>query len=481
MIASDVIVIGSGFGGAFAAERLTAAGARVTLLERGPWRDTPSVRAAGVGPRSPLPRGFGFFGRALRSLNLPLLPGGRLRLNAHGLFDLHLGREISVVCSSGVGGGSHVYSAMNVRPAVPDYWRERADGIDTAMMDAHYDAAITRMGARIPDASVPNFIGTRLQQNPLLRPPSVESQPAMGFRFESSTFTDNSFFGCHDGSKVTLDSLLLLPALARGLQVHDLHEVALVGPVRDGWCVTAYDHRAKVYRHLTASRVVLAAGTLNTLRLLFASRDAGALGAVPALGLGVGGNGDVPAYWRCNTADADYSRGTPCHGRFGLRDIAPGSEDDVDLTAYGLNGIDGVPMPEALRRALKRDLILVGMGADQANGLATWTGGRLRLHYSRTANFVLARIYRAFDRIAARSARPVYFLRHWPLTVHPLGGARVGDDPQQAVLDGYGQVHGVSGLYVADAAALPAAPGAPPSMTVAAWASHVAAGIAAQG
>jgi len=36
----DTLVIGSGFGGAVVAHRLAAAGERVTLLERGPWRDT---------------------------------------------------------------------------------------------------------------------------------------------------------------------------------------------------------------------------------------------------------------------------------------------------------------------------------------------------------------------------------------------------------------------------------------------------------
>jgi cholesterol oxidase len=35
-------------------------------------------------------------------------------------------------------------------------------------------------------------------------------------------------------------------------------------------------------------------------------------------------------------------------------------------------------------------------------------------------------------------------------------------------------VHDNPGLFIADASALPAAPGVPPSMTIAAWAGHLA-------
>ena len=54
----DVVVIGSGFGGSIAANRLAATGMEVLLLERGPWRDTLPIRSLGIEAREPLPCGW---------------------------------------------------------------------------------------------------------------------------------------------------------------------------------------------------------------------------------------------------------------------------------------------------------------------------------------------------------------------------------------------------------------------------------------
>ncbi len=474
----DAIVIGSGFGGAFAIDHLVNAGLRVALVERGPWRDTAPVRAAGITQRSPLPHGRHAFTHLVRRVSAPFLPARGIAPHAHGLFDLHLDRDMSVVCSSGVGGGSHVYTAMNTPPAVDHYWDNRADGIDAAAMRAHCDAAIARMGARVTPTGgrIPNATADRYANHPLFS--AGADQPAMSYDYARDAHRDNAIFGCADGSKTTLDALLVAPAMQRGLTVLDLHEALAIGPDNNGgWRVTLRDHRGGGYRHLAAPRLLLAAGTLNTLRLLFESRARGALGAMSALGLGFGGNGDSIGYWACNEHDADYSLGAPCHGHF----VPRGVPAAAPLMSVGLNGIDALPLPAALRRRLKRDLVLVGMGADEANGFASCRDGRLRFHYPAAANPVLARMRAAFADVARVSGKPVHTLARFPVTVHPLGGARVDDNPARGVIDGRGQAHGLPGLYIVDASALPAAPGSPPSMSIATWATHVAHGIARRG
>ena len=54
-----------------------------------------------------------------------------------------------------------------------------------------------------------------------------------------------------------------------------------------------------------------------------------------------------------------------------------------------------------------------------------------------------------------------------------MGGCRIADEASRGVVDGSGEVHGHTGLYVADASVFPQPVGVPPSMSIAAWASHV--------
>ena len=58
------------------------------------------------------------------------------------------------------------------------------------------------------------------------------------------------------------------------------------------------------------------------------------------------------------------------------------------------------------------------------------------------------------------------------ITVHPLGGCPMSDDPQGGVVDEHGRVHGYDGLYVLDGSIVPTALGVNPSKTIAALAER---------
>jgi cholesterol oxidase len=66
------------------------------------------------------------------------------------------------------------------------------------------------------------------------------------------------------------------------------------------------------------------------------------------------------------------------------------------------------------------------------------------------------------------------------LTAHPLGGCPMARNPQDGVVNEWGEVFGYPGLYVADGSAMPGPVGPNPSLTIAAFADRVADGIIAQ-
>ncbi|MFE7592841.1 FAD-dependent oxidoreductase, partial [Kitasatospora sp. NPDC057512] len=106
---TDVLIVGSGFGGAIAAYHLAAGGARVTVLERGPWLEAPDFE-----------HDF-------------LLGSSYTRI-----FDFVVGDGMSLLGGNCVGGGSVVYFAA--MPRAPRFAFERRGGIGRRM----WPAAITR-------------------------------------------------------------------------------------------------------------------------------------------------------------------------------------------------------------------------------------------------------------------------------------------------------------------------------------------------
>ena len=492
----DIVVIGSGFGGSVSAARLAEAGFEVTLLERGPWRDTVPVRSMGIAKRSALPRGWQLPTRLLRAIGGNWMPGSRIKLNKHGLFELFFAKGVTVACSSGVGGGSHVYSAVNVRPIAERYWEGHHATISDAVMSPHYDAVLERMGSTTPmaDHRIPNTSAARFRNSPVLEAAAPPPDPRIGYllpedpdqpqkltdengveRWEVDyTGNDDGFLGSPKGGKTTLDAVYLAPALKRGLSVRDMAEVTAIvrlGNAPDSrYRIEFIDQHTGMKDALTASHVILAAGTMNTLRILLHSRDViGGLSGMPQLGKRFGTNGDYFGFWDYNEAGLDQTLGLPTTG--GVR--PRGDEHAPMIGGGGLPSVDSYPLPKRVRERLKRATFIAGLGEDDMCGTVSLRGAKLHIEYDSSRSPIFKRIKDTFDKMSALTGRKIYAPKT-PVTVHPTGGACLGESTESGVVDGEGQVFDNPGLYVADAAALPRAPGGPPSMTIAAWSDHLA-------
>src|SRR5918999_2806667 len=105
---TDVLVIGSGFGGAIAAYHLAAGGARVVVLERGPWLEAKDFD-----------HDF------------------KLGASYTRIFDFVVGDGMSVLGGNCVGGGSVVYFAA--MPRAPRFAFERKGSIGRRLWPASID------------------------------------------------------------------------------------------------------------------------------------------------------------------------------------------------------------------------------------------------------------------------------------------------------------------------------------------------------
>ena len=119
------------------------------------------------------------------------------------------------------------------------------------------------------------------------------------------------------------------------------------------------------------------------------------------------------------------------------------------------------------------------IGRDAADGRMKLTLLReLDIEWDRAASSALfADMERTTNELAAAAqGRPYFALDNGPLgkfiTVHPLGGCPMSDDPKTGVVDEHGKVHGYDGLYVLDGSIVPTALGVNPSKTIAALAER---------
>lgn len=491
----DVIVVGSGFGGAITAARLAQRGLRVLVLERGPWWG-PAGRAHDPAERREFPRGLRGWATALRGIRWTR--GARTReweLSRRGLYEVHAFRHLDVVTGSGVGGGSLIYT--NILEAPDDtFWDAFPAEITAAEMRGLVDRVRAMLrpvplpASQLPEknrafAAATAAAGLGAPRYPELgvvfgRDPHVPETVVNAAGVEQSTCTHCGccVIGCETRAKTTLDLTYVEVALRHGAVLRPLCEVRALDRADGAWRVRYHDHRTGQDLNVSAPRLVLAAGSMNTIRLLFRARDHHRTlpGLPPALGRGFSPNGDLLALATSTATLADGTRGPA------LNAYVPVADGRYIVGEVG-QPLAGLPIPAPLRRRLARTAGLLAMGRDASSGTLTFDGRGLRTDVGRSVDPAL--FAEIEDRLAdvARQYRPRWLLTNVPNgrgaprigTVHPLGGAAMADGPETGVVDHRGQVFGHPGLYVADGSVYPRAPGLPPSLTIAALAERTAA------
>jgi cholesterol oxidase len=513
---TDVVVVGSGFGGSTAALRLTEKGYRVTVLEAGRRFADDELPKTSWDLR--------------RYLWVP-------RLGCFGVQRIHLLPDVLVMAGAGVGGGSLNYANTLYQPPPAFFQDPQWAGITDwqAELAPYYEQASRMLGVTTNPSTTPADEVVREVAEQMGVGATFTSTPVGVFYGEPGVTVPDPYFGgagpertgctecgscmtgCRVGGKNTLVKNYLYLAERAGAVVEPMATVTRISPrPGGGWEVEAVRTGAwrekRTVRRWTCDQVVLAAGTYGTQRLLHAMKDDGTLpGLSPRLGHQTRTNSEAVLAATGRKGAVDYSRGVAITSSFHLDEhthVEPvrygrGSNAIGLLQTVLVDGGGRLPRwlkalgviarnPAAFVRTLsvrnwsERTVIaLVMQSRDNSivvSGRPGRWGGRSLTSRPGTGEPVPTwipggheAVRRMADLIGGDPGGAFTDLVDIPMTAHFLGGCAIGATPDDGVIDAYHRVHGYPGLSVVDGSAVSANLGVNPSLTITAQAERATA------
>lgn len=515
----DWLVIGSGFGGAVSALRLAQKGYRVAVLECGrrftddelPER-TSQVR---------------------RYLWMP-------RLGMKGILRLTAFRDVTVLSGSGVGGGSLVYAQTLYRAEPGFYEQARSVSGAAPDLDEHYAVAERMLGVvEHPHRTAADEVFHRVAESMGAADTFHPARVGVYFGEPGVTVADPYFdgegpartgciscgkcmLGCRYNAKNTLPKNYLWLAERLGVQIIPERTATLIRPLggtegEDGYTVTTQRSGAwvrKDTRDFTARGVVVAAGALGTNLLLAQSKRSGALGGISdRLGHLVRTNSESLTAVTARE-DLGWSNSVSITSSFHpdptshTETVTYGDAADMMGLLFTMLTPGGGRLPRPLKllgqilrhpvrflrvsnpRGWSRRSLVTGIMQTLDNSLQlvpkrSLLGG-LRLTTCQDPDHPIPKYLPLANEIAQRLADETGGVaQSWiteamfntPVTAHILGGAICATSPDRGVIDMNHRVFGYQNLLVCDGAAVPANPGANPSLTITAMAERAMAAV----
>jgi cholesterol oxidase len=515
----DFVVIGSGFGGSVSAMRLAEKGYSVLVLERGKRyedKDFPKTNW-----------------NIWKSLWLPAL-------RCFGTWKIaFLNGAISLHCS-GVGGGSLMYANVLMEPDERIFespsWRHLADWSN--LLRPHYDTAKRMLGVttnpRLLEADdVMREIALERGHGASFHPTEVAvffgeenivvPDPyfgGLGPERAGCNFCGGCMVGCRYNAKNTLPKNYLHFAEKWGVRILPEADVKNIRPLPKGDPDNAryeVEYRSttaflfKPGKFVRARNVIVAAGTLGTLALLFNCRDvAHSLPHISdRLGDLVRSNSENLQAVTSRDRDTDYSKGVTISSVINVDDVTyvePVRFSDGSSLIRNLGGplVDGENIPIRFLNTLKaiichpvdflyarffsrwarystvllmmqpvEELLRIGLGRNLftlfRRGLVFHPEEGQQLPKSPAISNTITRQFASKVNGIPLSTF-MDSLLNYPITAHLMGGVPFGHDDAEGVIGLDFQVHNYPGLYVVDGTVMPGNPGLNPSLTITALA-----------
>ncbi len=520
----DDVIIGSGFGGSVSALRLAERGRRVVILEKGKrFRDEDFAKSTWD---------------LRRYLWSPVL-------RCFGILQITPFRDVVVLHGAGVGGGSLCYANVLMRPDEKSFaepaWSRLQDW--KSILEPHYRTAERMLGIAVNPKRTPaddalHEIAKEMGVESSFRPTTVGTffgEPGReGVEVSDPFFAGEGpprsgcihcgacMVGCRHNAKNTLPKNYLWLAEKLGAEIRAQCEVRDVRPLSPGNADGArYEviYRSSVAwpfrrtKRIRARNVIVSAGAVGTMKLLFRCREqTRSLPRIsPRLGDLVRTNSEALLGSISRSAEKDFSQGIAITSIFqadSVTNIEPvrypagsgamrflaaplvesGSTPARFLKSLAkllLHPIDTLRMYVLPGWAERSTVILVMQSIDNRVrmrlGRGMFTGFRKGLVSRPDEEAMIPQKLEIGHEVTRRFAAktkgvPVGSvnegLLNIPMTAHLLGGCPFGETSREGVVGLDCQVHNYPGLYVVDGSIMPANPGVNPSLTITALAEY---------
>jgi cholesterol oxidase len=529
----DAIVVGSGFGGSATAYKLAKAGKSVCILERGKkWRGKVKVKSIfDLVPmfRTPLKNGL-FDYRIFKNIHVfqangvgggSLIYANVLMRPEEDLFDKDWPVEINLKELDRY--FTNVEKKLNVRK------------IDSPPMTQLFPKTTAlKKAAGTTDEGRWQLLNLAIQPfdetNKFGKNDRIETKPSL------CRACSNCVFVCNRSAKNTLDLNYVKEAIDYGAELFPEHEVIKIVPVKDGregYIVHYRNLENNTEGIVRGKKVIVAAGSLGSTELLLRCRQNGSLPKLSeTLGSNFSGNGDLQAFavntkvstesmrGPTITSSIDFQSTQPSNLKFmveeggfpealipfanilltrldkinsmpEMKDIIKNfiESDKKDIYSFlneilkklGLNVSNKITdtIQSLSKESVRNCLMYLIIGRDASDGEIKLKDNKLVINWDPKNSLPLFdNMKRVLTHITKEGLggnyepNPLWSLLNTLITVHPLGGCKMGTEIQNGVVNHKGEVFNYPNLYVSDGSIFPKALGVNPSLTIAALAER---------